>query len=394
MAEADYDLIVIGAGAAGLMCAIEAGARGRRVLLLEHNDAPGKKIRISGGGRCNFTNLHSAPVNFLSDNPHFCISALARFTPADFVRLVERHGISYHEKTAGQLFCDGSAAEIVGMLLGECARAKVEIRLSAVVTGIRKEKRFAVEIPGGELSAPALVIATGGLSIPRLGATGFGYRIAQRFGHAIVEPHPGLVPFLWAEPERRLFGNLGGVSLDVSIATETTAFRDSMLFTHRGLSGPAVLQLSSAWRAGQSVTIDFLPDQPVRELIEKNRASSLPFPALLAPFMPRRLADRLCTLHGLADPPNRIPSREIPRIEKLLHRWILTPAGTAGFEKAEVTVGGVDTREISSRTMESRRVPGLYFIGELLDVTGWLGGHNFQWAWASGWAAGREAGGN
>jgi predicted Rossmann fold flavoprotein len=383
-----YDAIVLGAGAAGLFCAAMAGQRGRKVLLLDHAEAPGKKILISGGGRCNFTNLGTAPDRYLSANPHFAKSALGRYTAQDFLALVERHGIAWHEKTLGQLFCDGSARQIVELLLGECAMGGVTIQLGAAITDIdHADGRFRVTTAKGIADAPALVIATGGPAIPKLGATGFAYDLARRFGLKVVEPRPALVP-LTLGPEQALFRDLSGVSTPVAARAGKTAFREAALFTHRGLSGPAILQVSSYWRHGESIAIDFLPDQPKGWLREAKRAEPrLGLRSLLGRHLPDRLATTLA--ERIALPAELGNSRDalLEQAEAQLAGWSFAPNGTEGFAKAEVTVGGISTADLSSQSMEARRVPGLYAIGEAVDVTGWLGGYNFQWAWASGWAA-------
>jgi predicted Rossmann fold flavoprotein len=376
------DVLIIGGGAAGLMCAIAAGRRGRRVVVLEHNAEAGRKILVSGGGRCNFTNLHTRPEHFLSANPHFAKSALARFTPRDFVAMVERHGIPYHEKTAGQLFCDRTARDIVAMLLAECAAVQARVLTGCAVQRI--EGAFDVHTTTGAFHANSLVIATGGLSIPKIGATPFGYDIARQYGLAIVECRPALVPWTFARDDREQFAGLAGVATEARVG----AFTDRLLFTHRGLSGPAVLQASSYWTPGQPVSIDLAPGIDLAALLKDARAvgSKAEARTIAARFLPNRLADRLLAPH--AKPAATLSDRDIAAIEETLHRWTFHPAGTEGYEKAEVTAGGVDTNELSSKTMESRKVPGLYFIGEVVDVTGHLGGFNFQWAWASGQAAG------
>jgi hypothetical protein len=386
--EPNFDVIVLGGGAAGLMCAIEAGKRGRRVLLLEHADQVGKKILISGGGRCNFTNLHCKPENFLSANPHFAKSALARYTPADFIALVESYGIQYHEKTLGQLFCDDSAKQIVAMLLNECAKANVRVAVSAKVRRIeRAEPGFIVELDDSELRAEALVIATGGLSIPKMGATGFGYEVARQFGVPIREPRPALVPLILGGEEHASFSELTGVSAEVVASLGKRRFREKLLFTHRGLSGPAILQISSYWNEADPVLIDWAPGQEVFADVRASTAGRnvAAARAALRTTLPARLADRL--LDVLA--PTSWTNQAIEELERRLHAWTFTPTGTEGYEKAEVTAGGVDTDALSAQTMECRVVPGLYFIGEVVDVTGHLGGFNFQWAWASGAVAGR-----
>lgn len=382
-----FDGIVIGAGAAGLMCAIEAGNRGRRIAVLEHADRIGKKILISGGGRCNFTNIHCRPENFLSANPHFAKSALARYTPRDFVSLVEKHRIAYHEKTLGQLFCDRSAQEIVSMLEEECRRAKAEIYTRITVSEITRPGKFLVRCGGEEFEAPALVIASGGLSIPKMGATGFGYEVAGKFGLKIEECRPALVPLTFGAEDQKRFGDLAGVSPEVVAAAGRQSFREKMLFTHRGLSGPAILQISSYWMKGQAIAIDLAPERKVMASLlqrpdHRDVASAR---ILLRDVLPSRLADRWLELNA----PVNWKNQPIEEFEKNLHRWEFLPAGTEGYEKAEVTAGGVDTAELSAKTMETRKVPGLYFIGEVVDVTGHLGGFNFQWAWASGYAAGQ-----
>jgi predicted Rossmann fold flavoprotein len=383
----NFDAIILGAGAAGLMCAIEAGKRGRRVALIEHADRVGKKILISGGGRCNFTNLHYKPENFLSANPHFARSALARYTPADFISLVEKYGIAYHEKTLGQLFCDGSAKEIVAMLLAECADARAEVFLNEQVQNVRREANFVVVTPNEEFQAPALVVATGGLSISKMGATSLGYEIARQFGIAIQECRPALVPLVFDQSDQQAWCDLAGVSAEVIASTGRQKFREKLLITHRGLSGPAILQISSYWRETEPITIDWAPETAVTaELLTKTtgRDAASAKTALRSHFS-TRLADRLI---DLVDSP-RWTNAAIQQLENQLHHWQFEPDGTEGYEKAEVTAGGIDTNELSAKTMEAKRVPGLYFIGEVVDVTGHLGGFNFQWAWASGAAAGR-----
>lgn len=382
-----FDALILGGGAAGLMCAIEAGNRGRRIAVLERADRLGKKILISGGGRCNFTNIHCSPENFISSNPHFAKSALARYTPADFTALVEKHHIRYHEKTLGQLFCDKSAREIVAMLEEECRKANVSIILNAKVREVSRTSGFVVRTENSEFSTPALVNATGGLSIPKIGATSFGYDLARQFGLKILPPRPGLVPLLLDSNDRSSYCDLTGVSAEVTASHDGQQFREKMLFTHRGISGPAILQISSYWQKPQDITIDLAPDIEVTEAfsdpkLPRNEAT---LRSELRKVLPSRLADRWVEHHTPAAWNN--PSLE--EFERELHAWTIHPAGTEGFEKAEVTVGGIDTDELSAKTMESRKVPGLYFIGEVVDVTGHLGGFNFQWAWASGAAAGR-----
>ena len=388
MTDLNVDVVILGAGAAGLMCAIEAGKRGRRVLLLESADRVGKKILISGGGRCNFTNLHCKPENFISGNPHFAKSALARYTPADFIALVESHGIRYHEKTLGQLFCDNSAKQIVAMLLQECAKAEVRVVTGTKVRQIvREEAGFLVQLDDSMLYAGAVVIATGGLSIPKMGATGFGYDVARQFGVAIREPRPALVPLVLGGKEHANFAPLTGVSAEVVASVGKRRFREKLLFTHRGLSGPAILQISSYWNGVDSVVIDWAPGQEVFGDLRGASAgrSVVAARSALRGKLPVRLADRLVEVLAPANWTNQA----IAELERRLHAWPFTPVGTEGYEKAEVTAGGVDTDALSAQTMECRDVPGLYFVGEVVDVTGHLGGFNFQWAWASGVAAGR-----
>jgi predicted Rossmann fold flavoprotein len=378
-----YDVIVAGGGAAGLMCGLRAGQRGRRVLVLEHADKVGKKILISGGGRCNFTNLASRPEAFLSANPHFCKSALARYTQHDFIALVGKHRIAWHEKTLGQLFCDGSARQIVAMLLAECAAAGVEVKVAHRITGIDKADHFTVATDHGAFASQALVLATGGLSIPKMGATAFAHDIARRFGLGLTETRPALVPLTLKVPE------LSGVSLEVVTRLGRASFREAMLFTHRGLSGPAILQISSYWKEEQEIAIDLLPDIEAGPFL-KERKRTRPKAELrpvLAEVLPQRLAQHLAAEGTMAN----LRDRDLEALAERLKAWKILPSGTEGYAKAEVTVGGVDTDELSSRTMEAKKVPGLFVIGEAVDVTGWLGGYNFQWAWSSGWAAGGAA---
>jgi predicted Rossmann fold flavoprotein len=384
-----YDAIVLGAGAAGMMCAMTSGARGRRVLLIDHADAPGKKILISGGGRCNFTNIHTAADRYLSANPHFAKSALGRYTPADFLALVERHDIAWHEKTLGQLFCDGSARQIVDMLVGECKAADVTMLLGQAVSEIsHRDGRFVVSITGQEYSAPALVLATGGPSIPKLGATGFAYDVARRFGLSVVQPRPALVPFTLGD-EDTLFRDLSGVSAPVEVRWNKTRFREAALFTHRGLSGPAMLQISSYWEHRTPISVDFLPDAERDWLLgEKRKRPQATLHKALSTLLPERLAEALLSKLDMRGDLGNLRDDALRRTESMLADWPFMPTGTEGFAKAEVTAGGISTADLSSRTMEAKRMPGLYAIGEAVDVTGWLGGYNFQWAWASGWAAG------
>ena len=384
-----WDVIVIGAGAAGLFCAIEAGKRGRRVLVLEHSDRVGKKIAISGGGRCNFTNIFTNPDNFLSANPHFCKSALARYTPADFISLVEKHGIAYHEKKLGQLFCDGSAQQIIDLLLLECQTAGVEIRCGCQVLKVQKDEHFSVLTNKGSLDASSLVIATGGLSIAPLGATDFGYQIARQFGLQIEETRPGLVPLTLTSQMLTQSTKLSGVSLAALVRCGNKDFRENILFTHRGLSGPAILQISSYWKAGTPISIDLLPDEDVLGMLTAEQSSDIELANLLSHRLPKRFAEVWCQLFIASRPLKQYNKSQLEDIAGQLHDLRITPAGTEGFKKAEVTAGGVSTTELSSQTMEATRVPGLYFIGEVVDVTGQLGGYNFQWAWASAFAAGQ-----
>ena len=385
-----FDAIILGAGGAGLMCAAVAGQRGRRVLLLDHADAPGKKILISGGGRCNFTNIGAGPDNYLSANPHFAKSALRRYTPADFIALVERYRIAWHEKTLGQLFCDGSARQIVAMLLDECDAGGVTIRLGAPVRGVEHaDGMFRVTFGERTSQAPVLVIATGGPSIPKLGATGFAYDLARQFGLKVVEPRPALVP-LTLGGEQTLFRELSGVATEVVASHGKTRFREAALFTHRGLSGPAILQISSYWKPGEEIGIDFLPDAPRGWLAEAKRARpKAGLKAGLGAILPARLAEVLSDRIGIAGELGAASDKQLAQVEQQLGDWRFRPNGSEGFAKAEVTVGGISTEELSSQTMEAKKIPGLFAIGEGVDVTGWLGGYNFQWAWASGWAAGQ-----
>ena len=382
-----FDALILGGGAAGLMCAIEAAKRGRRVAVLERAGRLGKKILISGGGRCNFTNIHCRPENFLSSNPHFAKSALSRYTPADFITLVEKHRIPYHEKTLGQLFCDRSASDILGMLEAECRDAGVSIFLNASINEVERANEFIVRTTSAEFRAPALVVATGGLSIPKMGARSFGYDLARQFGLAIRDPWPGLVPLLLGEEDCSRYCDLAGVSADVIASCSGQQFREKMLITHRGLSGPAILQTSSYWKKPQPIQIDLLPGHEVITAFRdpKTPRNLNPLRTELRKFLPHRFSDRWLDFHA----PPSFTNRSLDDLEKQIHGWTITPAGTEGYEKAEVTAGGVDTDELSAKTMESRKVPGLSFIGEVVDVTGQLGGFNFQWAWASGAAAGR-----
>jgi predicted Rossmann fold flavoprotein len=385
-----FDVVVIGGGAAGLFCAAVAAKRGRRVLLLEHNAEPGAKIIISGGGRCNFTNREVRAEHFVSGNRHFCKSALAGFSQADFIALVKARGIAYHEKTLGQLFCDGSAKQILAMLVEDGAAAGAEMRLGCKVSAVRKDGDFCVETDRGPVYGAALVLATGGLSIPKMGASGFSHDVARQFGLKLAEIRPGLVPLTVAGAQWAWMQGLSGVSFDAVTTCEGQAFRENVLFTHRGLSGPAILQISSYWREGRSVAVDMLPGLDAYEFLLERKASrpKAELKTVLGEVLPARLA------HGLLQPPlgnhviGDMPNKALKNTAEMIGRFVMTPSGTEGYAKAEVTVGGVDTDELSSKTMESRKVPGLYVIGEAVDVTGWLGGYNFQWAWSSGYAAG------
>lgn len=388
--DSAYDVVVVGAGAAGLFCAIHAGRGGCRVLLIDHANRIGKKILISGGGRCNFTNLHTTAGNFLSANPHFAKSALARYTPADFLALVEQHKIPWHEKTLGQLFCDRAASDIVSMLEQESVAVAVTILLSTRVREVGYDNGFRLETDRGAFSGRSLVIASGGLSIPKLGATPFGYQVAQQFGLQVQPCRPALVPLTFVPEDLTRFADLAGVSTEVVASAGSGWFREKLLFTHRGLSGPAVLQVSSYWRPGESVVVDLAPDQLwTSELRSRTQRDLVSARAAMRGVLPQRLADRWLVLN----PPSSWTNQGLEEAESALHHWKVFPSGTEGYEKAEVTAGGVDTAELSARTMESRKVPGLYFVGEVVDVTGQLGGFNFQWAWASGAAAGRALGG-
>jgi predicted Rossmann fold flavoprotein len=398
-----YDIAVIGAGAAGMMCAAVAGQRGRRVVLLDHAARLAEKIRISGGGRCNFTNLHAGPANYLSANPHFCRSALARYTPRDFLALLKSHRISWHEKHRGQLFCDHSSEAVIDMLKAECDAGAVAWRRPVTVESVQHAdaRGFTLQTSAGSIGARALVIATGGLSIPKIGATDFAYRLAKQFGHKLVETRPALVPLTFSSDVWAPFAALSGVSLEVEIAAGASKgqgrFAEDLLFTHRGLSGPGVLQVSSYWNPGEPIRIDLLPGrEPAAELLEAKTASKRQIGNALAEWMPGRLAHAWLATHGVA-PEARLADlsdKSLRRLGEAFAQWSLVPSGTEGYRKAEVTRGGVDTRELSSSTMMSERVPDLYFIGEAVDVTGWLGGYNFQWAWASAVAAGEAAADN
>ena len=390
-----FDVVVAGAGAAGMMCAAQAARRGRSVLVIDHAKAPGEKIRISGGGRCNFTNLHTAPANFLSENPRFCISALRRYTPADFIALVRAHGIAFHEKTLGQLFCDGSARQIIDMLLAEMAQGGAELRLQTAITTIEREgEGFRLQTTGGPVACQSLVIATGGKSIPKMGATGFGYDIARQFGLRVTETRPALVPLTFDVSLLERTAPLSGLAVDpAQVSAGKTRFDEALLFTHRGLSGPAILQASSYWREGQEIEVRLAPGV---DLYAELRAARTSRPkaaptTILAERLPRRLAQFISETHApsgnMADQSDTV----LRALDQAVNAWRVKPVGSEGYRTAEVTLGGVDTRDLDSRTLAARDVPGLYFVGEVVDVTGWLGGYNFQWAWASGWSAGQVA---
>ena len=378
-----FDVVVLGGGAAGLMCAMRAGQRGRKVLLLDHAEKVGKKILISGGGRCNFTNLDARPEAFLSANPHFCKSALARYTQHDFIELVNRHRIAWHEKTLGQLFCDGSARQIVAMLLDECAAAGVDVRVAHKVTRVEKSDRFTVATDHGDFFAASVVLATGGLSIPKMGASGFAHEVARHFKLRVTDTRPALVPLTLPVPE------ISGVALDVEARCGRARFREALLFTHRGLSGPAILQVSSYWKPGQEIVVDLLPDLDAASLLKERKRTrpKAELRTILAEILPQRLAQSLATEGTMAGQRDR----DLETLANRLKLWTFVPGGTEGYAKAEVTLGGIDTDGLSSKTMEAKKVPGLYAIGEAVDVTGWLGGYNFQWAWSSGWVAGETA---
>ena len=385
----DFDVIILGAGAAGLMCALRAGQMGKRVLLLDHAEAAGKKILISGGGRCNFTNTGCVPDRFLSANPHFARSALSRYTQHDFIALVRKHRIAFHEKTLGQLFCDGSAREIVGMLLAECAAAHVDLRLNHRIASVSRAARFRVDTDRGSFEAASLVLATGGLSIPKMGATGLSHDIARQFGLAMAEARPALVPLTFAEQALELMRPLSGVALDSIARCGRAAFREAMLFTHRGLSGPAILQASSYWRDGEAITLDLLPERDATALLLAGKRARPKAEArtILSDLLPQRLAQALAAAHLPPRVIGEIGDADLKRLGALLKAWRLMPSGTEGYAKAEVTLGGVDTAALDQKTMMAKTVPGLFVIGEAVDVTGWLGGYNFQWAWSSGWVA-------
>ncbi|HAX92226.1 MAG TPA: aminoacetone oxidase family FAD-binding enzyme [Rhodospirillaceae bacterium] len=388
-----YDAVIIGAGAAGLMCALRAGQRDRKVLLLDRVGQVGSKILIAGGGRCNFTNRTITPDRYLSDNPHFCLSALKSYTQNDFIALVEKHKIAYHEKTLGQLFCDNSAREIVDMLLAECRAANVEIRLEQEIVDVQKGELFQIQTRQDAIESSSLVLATGGLSIPKMGATDFSHQVAQRFGLAVKETRPALVPLVFGGETLDFMHELSGLSLEVVVTCGKRAFRENMIFTHRGLSGPAILQISSYWREGNSLSINLTPEADAETFLldRKKERPKAGLKTILGEVLPQRLAQSLAEPFP-ASPIGELPNKIIKEVAALLSGWQVTPTGTEGYAKAEVTLGGVSTHELSSKTMEATKVPGLYVIGEAVDVTGWLGGYNFQWAWSSGWAAGSALG--
>ncbi len=386
-----HDVLVIGGGAAGLMCALTAGQRGLRVLVIEHANRVGKKILMSGGGRCNFTNTGTTPANYLSANPHYCKSALARYTPSDFIEMVERHGIAYHEKELGQLFCDDSSKQIVKMLVDECEAAGVRIEIGCSVENVqRTDGGFRLRTTRGTLSAPALVVACGGLSIPSMGASGFGYELARQFGHTVLPTRAGLVPLTLTGKHQEHLQDLSGVALPVEASCNGRSFRNFMLITHRGVSGPSILQISSYWQPGDDLRLDLLPDNDAFQLLREQQTArpAAELKTVLSDVLPRRFAQRLCELWLPNRPMKQFNEPQLRQIAAQLQSWPLIASGTEGYRTAEVTLGGVDTDELSSSTMQSKKIPGLYFIGEVVDVTGWLGGYNFQWAWASGHAAG------
>lgn len=388
-----FDVIVIGAGAAGMMCAMTAGGRGKSVLLLDHANEPGKKILISGGGRCNFTNLHCTAESFISANRHFCKSALARYTQHDFIVLVEKHRIPWHEKTLGQLFCDTSARDIVALLMAECTAAKVDTRLAHTITSVTKSDRFHVTTNKGDFSSTALVLATGGLSIPKLGATGFTHDIAQQFDLKLRGIRPGLVPLTLSGEDKAFATPLSGVAMPCTATHKKTTFREAALFTHRGLSGPAILQISSYWRQGEDITLNLAPDVDLRSLLieHKRRHPKQEVQTALGEILPSRLATALVQAFDMPGKLTDLTDKRLGAFGDTLNRWTIKPAGDEGYAKAEVTLGGVDTADLSSQTMAAKKVPGLFVIGEGVDVTGWLGGYNFQWAWSSGYVAGMAA---
>ena len=387
-----FDCLIIGAGAAGMMCAAEAGKRGRSVLIVDHADAPGEKIRISGGGRCNFTNLRTAPENFLSENRRFCISALRRYTQRDFIALVEKHNIAYHEKTLGQLFCDGSAKAIIDMLLAELGETGAQMELSTRVDGIERQgEGFRAALSSGPVEAASVVIASGGKSIPKMGATGFAYSIADQFGIRVIEPRPGLVPLTYEAAMLEQLKPLSGISVDAIVASGKTHFTEGLLFTHRGLSGPSILQISSYWREGGEITVDLAPGTDIAERLIAGKASNgkQAVQTALAEHLPKRLAVAIAEEASLTRPLGDLSDKVLRQLGERVNRWRVKPSGSEGYRTAEVTLGGIDTAALNQKTMEVKAAPGLYFIGEAVDVTGWLGGYNFQWAWSSGWSAGQ-----
>jgi predicted Rossmann fold flavoprotein len=386
-----WDVIIIGGGAAGLFCAIETGKRKRKTLVIEHNPRVGRKIEISGGGRCNFTNIHTTSDSFLSQNPHFAKSALARYTADDFVSLVKKHRIKFHEKKLGQLFCDSTSHDIIAMLLSECAAAGVEIKSGCSVAGVTRSNSFKIDSNAGVFECSSLVIATGGLSIRPLGATDFGYRIATQFGLGLEQTRPGLVPLVLHDSVRARLTTLSGISVDALVSCDGTNFRENILLTHRGLSGPAILQISSYWKPGGTIAINLLPDDDAFKILKSHHDSDIELANILSRYLPKRFAQAWCELYAPSRPMKRYSQQDLERIATSLHGLKLVPSGTEGYKKAEVTAGGVSTTELSSQTMEAKRVPGLYFIGEVVDVTGHLGGYNFQWAWSSAFAAGQHA---
>ncbi|RCK43291.1 membrane protein [Thalassospira profundimaris] len=390
----NLDVIIIGGGAAGLMCAIEAGKRGRSVMVIDHASKPAEKIRISGGGRCNFTNLHARPENYISQNKRFCVSALKRYTQHDFIALVDRHNIGWHEKTLGQLFCDESSFQIIDMLLDECDDAGVEIRLGTSIRTIEAAQRggYVVTLQNGSnWHCQSLVVACGGLSIPKIGATGFGYQIARQFGLEIVPTRAALVPLTFDPDTRADLGQLAGISVDAVVSHQKTRFREGLLFTHRGLSGPSILQISSYWREAETISVNLNPEQDAFTLLKtaKDESPKQAVHTVLSRMLPNRLAQYITTRHGLDRPIGETGDKALRKLAGDVNQWQIAPQGSEGYRTAEVTLGGVDTRELSSQTMESKKAPGLYFIGEVVDVTGHLGGFNFQWAWSSGWCAGQ-----
>ena len=390
----NYDVIVIGAGAAGMMCGIEAGKRGRKTVILDHAKKIGEKIRISGGGRCNFTNLNTSPQNFLSQNKHFCKSALKQYTQNDFIRLVEKHGIKYHEKTLGQLFCDDSAQQIIDMLLRECSQAGVQVIKETPVERIAKaENGFRLKTHNGIIKCQSLIIATGGLSIPKIGASGFGYDIAKQFGHTIIETRAALVPLVFEDDMRDYCRDLSGLSVDATVKCGKTEFSEGLLFTHRGLSGPSILQISSYWNEGQEIMVNLAKDRNALEDLKnaKQNSPKIEIQNALSDVLPKRLANAICTKAQINGRIADLPDKKLQTIAAQTNDWRVKPSGTEGYKTAEVTIGGVNTDEISSKTMESKLCSGLFFIGEVVDVTGHLGGYNFQWAWSSGYVAGKNA---